>query len=72
MDGIKSDVDVAVGAVFETDGEGDAGGEFTVELRFGGTSADCAPGDEVADELWGDGVEEFGAGWYAHGGLLTA
>lgn len=49
----------AVRAVLEADGEGDAAGEFPMELGLGRACADRAPGDEVSDELGGDGVEQF-------------
>lgn len=46
--------------ILEADREGDTGGELTVELGFGGTSADSTPGDEVSNVLGRDGVEKFG------------
>lgn len=51
----------AVCSVLEADGEGDAAGELTVQLRLGGAGTDRAPGDEIRDVLWGDGVEQLGA-----------
>lgn len=49
--GINSNRDAAVGAVLETDGEGDTGSKLTVELRLSGASTDGAPGNEVGDVL---------------------
>jgi len=41
----------SVCAVLETDREGCAGCEFSVELGFGGSGSDSAPGDQVGDKL---------------------
>ena len=64
-DGVDGDFEVAVGAVFEADGAGQAAGQFAVHLAFGGARADGAPGDEVGVILRGNHVEEFGGGGYA-------
>lgn len=40
--GIDCDVERAICAVFEADGEGEARGEFAVELGLGGAGADGA------------------------------
>jgi hypothetical protein len=47
--------------ILESDGEGDTGGELTVELRLSGTSTDGTPRDKVRNVLGRDGVEEFGS-----------
>lgn len=49
----------AIRAVLESDGEGDAARELTVQLRLGRAGADGTPGDEIGDILWGNGVEQF-------------
>lgn len=45
--------------VLETDGEGDTGGELTVELGLSSTGADSTPRYEVSDVLGRDGVEKL-------------
>ena len=65
-DGVDGDFEVAVGAVFEADGAGEAAGQFAVHLAFGGARADCAPGDEVGVVLRRNHVEELGGGGDAH------
>jgi hypothetical protein len=57
---VDGDGDAPVRAVLEADGEGDARGEFAVELRLGGPCADGAPRDKVVEILWGYGVEKLG------------
>ena len=49
----------AICAVLESDGEGDAARKLTVQLRLGRARADGAPGDEVGNELWRDGIEKL-------------
>ena len=58
--------DAAVGAVFETDREGDTAGKLSVELRLCGARTDGTPGDEVGDVLRRDGVEQLRADGHAH------
>ncbi len=58
-DGVDGDLEVAVGAVLEADGHGEARRELAVDLALGGAGADGTPGDEVGDELRGDRVEKF-------------
>ena len=55
-DGVDGDFEVAVGAVFEADGAGQAAGKFAVHLAFGGARADGAPGNEVGVILRGNHV----------------
>ena len=64
-DGINGDRQVAVGAVLEADGEGQARGELAVQLGLGGAGADGADGDEVGEELRADGVEHLGGDGHA-------
>ena len=59
-DGVDRDLEVAVGAVLETDGHGEAGGEFAVDLALDGARADRAPRDEVGVVLAEGGIEELG------------
>ena len=59
-DGIDGDAHVAVGAVLEADRAGQAGGQLTMDLGFGGAGADGTPGDQVGGVLRRDGVEELG------------
>ena len=66
LDGVGGDADVAVGAVLEADGRRQAGGQLAVHLAFGGARADGAPGDQVAEVLRRDHVEELAARGHAH------
>ncbi|MPM53902.1 hypothetical protein SDC9_100672 [bioreactor metagenome] len=61
LDGVGGDANVAIGAVLEADGRGDARGQFAVHLAFGGARADSAPTDQIADVLGRDHVQEFAA-----------
>lgn len=45
--GINGDAYTSVGRVFEAGGHGEGGGEFAVNLGFGGACANGAPGHEV-------------------------
>lgn len=58
-DRIDSHPERAVGTVLEADREGETAGEFAVQLRFGGASADGADGEAVGEELRRDGVEHL-------------
>lgn len=62
FDGVDGGGDGAIGAVFEAEGHGEAGGHLTVGLRFGGAGADGGPADEVGDVLRRDRIEELGGG----------
>jgi len=57
--GVHGDVEGAVGAVLETDGERQTGGQLTVDLGLGGTGTDCAEGQTIGKELGGDRVQHF-------------
>src|SRR5436309_11628494 len=58
-DGIDGDLQVAVGAVLETDRHRQTGAELAVDLAFHGPGADRAPGHRVGDVLRYDRVEEL-------------
>lgn len=68
---VDGDGDAPVRAVLEADGEGDARGEFAVELRLGGPCADGAPRDKVVEILRGYGVEKLGTDGNAEVGEVT-
>ena len=53
---------VAVGAVFEAHGGGQAAGHFPVGLGLGGAGADRTPGDEILQVLWRDRIQCLGGG----------
>ncbi len=59
-DGLDRDPDVAIGAVFKTDGTGEGRGQLAVELGFGGTGADGTPADEVPQIEHAGEIEKFG------------
>ena len=60
LDCVDGDLDAAIGAVLEADGERNARGKLAVELRFRRAGADGAEADQVVEVLGGDGVEHFG------------
>ncbi len=66
--GINGNLQIAVGAVFEADREGEAAGHFSVGLAFGGPCADRSPADRVGHILWGDGVKHFSCNRQTHFG----
>ena len=61
LDGVDGDPDVAVSAVLEADGTGQAGSQFAVHLAFGRARADGTPAHEVGHILRRDDIEKFGA-----------
>ena len=61
LDGVGGDADIAVGAVLEADRGGQARGQLAVDLALGGARTDGAPGNQVADVLRRDHIEEFAA-----------
>ena len=65
--GVNGDAEVTVGAVLETDGERKTRGQLAVKLRLGGAGTDGADGDEVSEELGGDGVEHLAGNGHARG-----
>lgn len=64
-DGVDGDAEVAVGAVLEADGEGQAGGELAVQLRFRGAGADGTNRNKIGEELGGDCVEHLAGDGHA-------
>ncbi len=59
-----------IGAIFETDRRGQAGGHFTVGLGFGGACANGRPADQVLHVLRCDGVQRFSGGRQAFFGQV--
>jgi len=59
--GVDRHLDVAVGAVLESDRHRQARGELTVDLALGGPRADRAPGHRVGDVLRRDRVQPLAA-----------
>ncbi len=57
--GISRNLQAAIRAILETDGEGEATGHFTVRLRLRGPGPNCTPTDHVREVLRGDRVEHF-------------
>lgn len=64
-DGVDGDLNASTGSVFEADRDAQSGGQFAVDLAFGGPCADGSPDDEVGEVLRRDGVEELCAAWDA-------
>ena len=62
LDRVGGDLDVAVGAVLEADRRRQPGRQLPVHLAFRGACADRAPGDQVAQVLRRDHVQEFAGG----------
>ena len=62
LDRVGSNLQVAVGTILEADRGRQAAGQFAVDLAFGGACTNRAPGDQVADVLRGDHVQELAAG----------
>jgi hypothetical protein len=63
MNSIECNVNGSVGAVLESNGEGDSGGELTVQLALSRASSDGAPANGVTDELRRDCIEQLPAHW---------
>jgi hypothetical protein len=66
--GIDGHTGTPIRPVLEPDRERDTRGQLPVQLGLGGSSSDGSPGDEVRDELRGDGIEQFGTDGHAHRG----
>ena len=62
---VDGDLDVPIGSVLETNGHGETGGEFTVNLTLGRARANGSPRDEVCGKLRDDGIEKFGSGGHS-------
>lgn len=58
-DGVHGDVERAIGAVLEADGEGQTRGQFTVHLGFGGPRSNRTHGKTVGQELRRDGIQHL-------------
>ena len=61
LDRVGRDLDVAVGSVFKTNRCRQARSQFAVHLALGGTCANRAPSDQVANVLRTDGVQKLAA-----------
>lgn len=62
---INSDIERAVGAVLESDGERQTGGKLTVDLGLGGACTDSTDRQTVGQELGGDCVEHLAGDGHA-------
>lgn len=69
--GINSDGQRAISSVLETDWERQTGGKLAVKLGLGSAGTNGTQGDEVSEELWGDGIQHLRGNWHAHGGEVT-
>lgn len=58
-DGVNGDGETTVGSILETNGEGQTGGQLTVQLGLGGAGTDGTEGDQIGQVLWGDGVQHL-------------
>ena len=57
FDRVDRHVEATVGAVFEAERHGEAGGHLSVRLALGSAGADRGPRDQIGDVLRGDRVE---------------
>jgi hypothetical protein len=64
---VTRDRQAAIAAVLESDGEGETEGQLAVELGLARAGDDGAEGDQVGEELQGDGVEHFACDGHAGG-----
>ena len=62
---VNSDIERAVGAVLESDGEGQTGGKLTVDLGLGGACTNSTDRQTVGQELGGDCVEHLAGNGHA-------
>lgn len=69
--GIDSDGQRTISSVLETNWEGETRGKLAVKLGLGGAGTNGAKGDEVSEELWGDGIQHLGGNRHAHGGKVA-
>ncbi len=58
-DRIDRDAQASVRAVLETDGEGKPTCQLTVQLRFGGPCANGPQGNQIGEELRGNGIQHL-------------
>ena len=54
-----------VSTVFKADREGQAAGQFAMELGFRGSRPNSAEGETIGQELWRDGIEHLARDWHA-------
>lgn len=59
LDGVDGDTEGTVGTIFETNWEGEAGGQLSVELGFGGSGTNGTEGETVVQVLRGGGVQHL-------------
>src|SRR3546814_4380384 len=59
LDGVDSDLGITVGAVLEPDRTRNSGSKLTVNLAFGSTRADGAPGHQIGNVLRRDHVKKL-------------
>ena len=62
LNGVGGNADIAVGAVFKTNGRRNTRSQLAVHLAFGGAGTDGAPGNEVANVLRRNHVQKLTAG----------
>lgn len=67
-DGVDGHTQRTICPVLEANGEGQPGRQLPMQLAFGGPGADGADGEEVGEELGGDGVEHLAGERHALGG----
>jgi len=68
---VDSHAQAAIRAVLEADGEGQAAGQFTMQLALGRACANGTQGDGVCEELRRDGVEHFAGDGHAGAGEVA-
>ena len=68
--GIDGNVESAVGAILEADGEGETRGQFTVNLGLCGACANGTEGQEVGGVLRGDGIQHLTGNGHASLGQI--
>lgn len=66
--GVNSHGQPAIGAVLEANGEGQTRCKLAVQLGLCCAGTDGAEGDQISEELGGDGVEHLGGDGHAGGG----
>lgn len=64
-DGVDGNGQTAIRTVLEANWEGKARRKLAMQLRLCSARADSSQGDQVGEELWGDGVEHFAGNRHA-------
>lgn len=64
-DGVDGNSQTAIRAVLEANWEGKSRRKFTMQLGLGSACSNSSEGDQVREELWGDGVEHFAGNRHA-------